>query len=469
MQVLDGGANGGRKSQVEVVSGARHALFPRVTKTERVNGVTRYRKQFWCNENADDDVAYGVLQWLENVSNGGDRFYLKKGTQTDTQANITSPPAGAFPLFTGAGRLSAPLTGGETEVAIEMEADDFAFESGGYLHIADKIKAGQTMAAGVVAGDSVQITGGTWNKITSTTDIKYPKGIYLGGNEVLTVEPETNEEWLVIATIETADEVIGAGDGASASPALSTLANTSTGIHRAEGKLPVITTLDGSDATMTAYIRPDGTVDPVASDATAGELDMDTGEWVADIAWTSTPKNGADILATYCENPFDYSGNVVTIQLDDQVANPYAVANTVASGCVYADEVRAEIDSFETSSVSGTYNDTSYPAEPHNSGAEEDQITITMTSATVCSIAGANLGPLGSGFSIASDCTPTDPTSGQPLFTLRAAGWGGTWAAGNTITFHLHPSAQGIWLKEVVPAGTEQEPNNLIVLGWYSE
>jgi hypothetical protein len=55
------------------------------------------------------------------------------------------------------------------------------------------------------------------------------------------------------------------------------------------------------------------------------------------------------------------------------------------------------------------------------------------------------------------------------LFTLRAAGWGGTWAAGNTITFHLHPSAQGIWLKEVVPAGTEQEPNNLIVLGWYSE
>jgi hypothetical protein len=44
--VTDTGVNGGRKGQVEVVSGARHNLFPRVTKAERTAGVTRYRKEF---------------------------------------------------------------------------------------------------------------------------------------------------------------------------------------------------------------------------------------------------------------------------------------------------------------------------------------------------------------------------------------------------------------------------------------
>ncbi len=48
--VTDTGSNGGRKSQTEVVSGTKHNLFPRITDAERTAGGTRYRKEFWINE-----------------------------------------------------------------------------------------------------------------------------------------------------------------------------------------------------------------------------------------------------------------------------------------------------------------------------------------------------------------------------------------------------------------------------------
>jgi hypothetical protein len=67
----DTDVNGGRKGMVEVVSGARHALFPRVTKSQREAGLIRYRKQFYSNENPDDESAYGVLIYLMRPSNAG--------------------------------------------------------------------------------------------------------------------------------------------------------------------------------------------------------------------------------------------------------------------------------------------------------------------------------------------------------------------------------------------------------------
>ena len=72
-------ANGGRKGSTEVMSGSKHALFPRVTKSQRVAGLTRYRKEFYCNENADDESAYGVLIYLMLPSTSEDRFYIAGG------------------------------------------------------------------------------------------------------------------------------------------------------------------------------------------------------------------------------------------------------------------------------------------------------------------------------------------------------------------------------------------------------
>ena len=133
------------------------------------------------------------------------------------------------------------------------------------------------------------------------------------------------------------------------------------------------------------------------------------------------------------------------------------------------DEVAPSTDSWSETSGAGTYDETTYPVIPHNKGSYKDLITITFTSSTEFSVSGTDLGSLGTGFVITADCTPTHPTNGSDMFTLDKDGWGGTWAGGDTITFELYPACQGIWLKEVVPSGTTQEPHNLIVLGWYTE
>ena len=70
---------------------------------------------------------------------------------------------------------------------------------------------------------------------------------------------------------------------------------------------------------------------------------------------------------------------------------------------------------------------------------------------------------------ITGDFSPTNPNSGQPYFTIDKDGWGGTWIAGNTVVFQTHPGAVPVWMKEVVPAATSEEPDNLAIMGWYTE
>jgi hypothetical protein len=62
-----------------------------------------------------------------------------------------------------------------------------------------------------------------------------------------------------------------------------------------------------------------------------------------------------------------------------------------------------------------------------------------------------------------------NPDTGEDLFFLDATGWSGTWASGDTLVFELYESAQSVWIKEVVPAATDQEPHNLCVIGFYLE
>ena len=477
--VTDTAANGGRKSQTVVLSGVRHSLFPRVTRAERTAGVTRYRKEFFCNDNADDDIAFGLYLFLEFPSNGGDRFAIGKGTQTDLQSGITASPV-TYPIWLGVGQLQTVLAGGELEVALTMENTDFEFPNNGYLHLADKFLRSQTIDSAVSIGDSVECTGGgpsadcvggTWGKIAATSEIDFPKGLYVGSNVVMTIQSTTNEEWLQIAEKKTTDEDIGTGDGADQTPVLTDLANGANGISKQTGGFrPVVTTLDTGDVTMTVNIDSTGLC---TGDCSAGQLNMTSGVWTTDITWTTAPKSSQDILITYYENAFSYSGNVCTVELQDQVANAYSVAggrtvNTYGGGCIEQAEVTPTTDSWVEVSVSGAYDESTYPVIMFNDGTEEDTWTLTFTSATAFTVSGVNAGSVGTG-SISVDFSPVNANTGQPYFTIDSSGWAGTWTSGETVTFKTHPAAVPVWWREIVPVATVQEPNNLAILGWYAE
>lgn len=150
-------------------------------------------------------------------------------------------------------------------------------------------------------------------------------------------------------------------------------------------------------------------------------------------------------------------GDQVTLTLDTgvMVANNYAVIDTFVASVIYGTltELEPTASGVTVSSVAGLYDDTTYPVEGSNIGSIEETYTITFTSATEfdCTDAGAVV--RGSG-NTSSDFAPTNTVFSVPFFTLRSAGFSGSFLLGDTLTLTTHPASQAVWCKQTVPAGT---------------
>jgi hypothetical protein len=103
-----------------------------------------------------------------------------------------------------------------------------------------------------------------------------------------------------------------------------------------------------------------------------------------------------------------------------------------------------------------------------NDGTVYETWTLTFSSASAFAVSGAYYGSVGNG-NTSSTFSPTNPDTGQPYFAIESAGWGGTWANGDTVVFNTVPSAVPMLLCQVVPAGTSAESNNLLPIGNFTE
>lgn len=454
--VTDAINNGGVAGQALVLNGVRHNLFPRVTKAEREDGVTRYRKQFWSNENAGNEIAYGVLAWLEHPSNAGDRFYLIKGSQADIQNDVVN----ATPAELGTGKLNAGVTAGQLSCSILMENSDFDFPNGSVLHISNKFLTGQTIAAGVAVGDSVQLTTGTWNRIANTTNITHPIGLLVGSGIVMTFHELATEHWLYIAEKKTI-QTLANPDGSTATPTLDALATVENGVSPYDGYRPVITT-SAAGTPLTVTVSSTGAC---TGDCTGGQLNMTTGAWTTQITWTANPN--VAVSATWYDIPFTYAGPVATVELDESIPVDYSADNTYAGVCLQQEEVKGVFTHGTVTSGGGAVQQETNPITVPNIGSVADTFTITFTSSVAFNVSGAISGALTAG-NTGFAYTPNNPNGGT-FFTIPSAFWSGSWTSGDTYTFTTTPSKLPMWLKEVVPAGTTHEPSNLVTLGWYSE
>ena len=459
--VSDSVNNGGRKGYTEVISGARHNLLPRVTKAERTAGVVRHRKEFLSNENTSDETAFATEVYLEVPSIAEDNIQLASGSQIDVQSDVLV--ARTAPSFFGVGQLNEDLLTSGTSLKITMEDATIEFPNGGHLHISDKYAIGQTIDSDVNIGDTVEFNVDTWEKASSSDDITYPSGLYLGSNVVMTIQETTNEEWLDLPENLHSDEILASGGGIT-NPTLAALTYATNGICKQTDKRPVLTGISGGE-TLTIDIDREGLC---SGDCSAGELDMTDGTWTTKPVWTAALDEATDVTITYHENCFSYSGNVATVQLNESPANAYDKDNTYAGGCLSLGDVKTSSEDWTETSDNGTYDETTYPVILFNDGAVEDTFTITFDSATTFSCSGAAEGSLGTG-AIGTDFTPINLNTSQPYFTIDKDGWGGTWTTGDIVTFKTHPSAAGIWIKETVPALAAAASNNLCVLGFYAE
>lgn len=451
--VTDTASNGGRATHSAVVDGARQNMFPIVTSLDRTNGITRFRKFFFRQdaEGEPPEIAYNVAAALLHMTNGDDRKYIGAGGPRDTQGEVEADE----PVWTSTGQLNADLSGGETSISLAMETNDAEFEPGGWLYISNRFLASQTIADGVNPGDSVlyDTDDSTWKFVSYRSSVTYPYGHYIDDDIVLTDHGAALQEKVQMADGLTEDEVIGTGD-ATTTPTIAALANVVNGLFTHPAKYRPVITFTTSSTEQTITVGADGVCSGYCS---AGQLNMTDGSWDVALVFTAAPDDSTDITITYYDQFWSWSSNVVTIELTDQISNAYPAASTYAGGCVSADEVAADYDSF--TDANSIYDEATYPLVMNNPGTEDDDFTITMDSGSSFTCSGNKAGSVGSG-SISSDFEPVNPDTGEPFFKMLADGWQGSPTSGMTITFSTYAAAMAFWGKQVVPAGADSEKYN---------
>lgn len=146
-------------------------------------------------------------------------------------------------------------------------------------------------------------------------------------------------------------------------------------------------------------------------------------------------------------------GSVVTLSITPALANGYDADNTRVSNVYSFGDLKGSPSLVVASTVgNGDYDNVTQPIVVPNVGGVYDDWTLTFTSSTAFTCTGTREGAQGSGSTLA-DFSPNNPATGTPFFTVKSAGFSGTWQAGDTLTFRTTPAHIPLWLKRIVPAG----------------
>lgn len=160
-----------------------------------------------------------------------------------------------------------------------------------------------------------------------------------------------------------------------------------------------------------------------------------------------------------------YSGSVATVTITTPLDNAYSATDnaTRIASLLELGTVECTTTGFNVVSGGGTYNSTDNPIVLNNKGCVKETWTLTFTTSSGFRIEGASAGLVGTG-SVTSGASPTNPSTNKPYFTLASAGFGGSFSAGNTISFTTNPAVSAVWFKRVVPANTSAFTGNKFVV-----
>lgn len=398
--ITDTAQNGGQIDVAsEVVDGVKYNLFPRVSHSERTNGVTRYRKFFMANRNSLNETAYEAMFAVLKPSNGGDRFYLHTGTHTDTQAE-----ASTYTYWTGGGRLNQSVAAGDTSMQVLMEADDYEFWPGQLLYLSDGV----------------------------------------------------NEAWVNTANVAITAEVIGTGNGAQTS-----FNHTASQLPVQKGSTRVLYTIAGNALSAS----DDGNGSISGTGISVGTINYETG--AVALQFSTAPDNATAITMDYTKACYTRTGNVAIIALSTQIASAFSSADTYVGACVPCGDLRSTVT--EVNKVSANGNVDGAAITSGNIGAVADIWTLTFISANEFTCYGTYSGAQPNGLVTAGYSPANASDGGSPFFTITTAAWSGVWQTGDTVTFTTSPASCPLWLKEVVPAGTQREPANVVEAVWFVE
>jgi len=154
-------------------------------------------------------------------------------------------------------------------------------------------------------------------------------------------------------------------------------------------------------------------------------------------------------------------GSILTINFTPALSNSYTAAASRVAKVLYINDLEPTYSGDSVTSTAGTYNFAQLDLT--NLGTIYDTWTVTFSSPTAYSVAGASSGAVGTG-NRSGDFSPLNPASSVAYFNLKSAGFGGTFAASDTIVFVTSPGAEPLWVRRDVPAGATAIVGNSFTL-----
>ena len=114
------------------------------------------------------------------------------------------------------------------------------------------------------------------------------------------------------------------------------------------------------------------------------------------------------------------------------------------------------LDTLNGPASTAKYDDRAKPLLVTNRGAETERWLILINgNGTTYNVIGEHVGQIVTNWPLGQDCSPINPASGTPYWTLYAAGMGQGWAVGNLIRFNTVGTRFPFWALLTVQPGPE--------------
>jgi hypothetical protein len=154
------------------------------------------------------------------------------------------------------------------------------------------------------------------------------------------------------------------------------------------------------------------------------------------------------------------------LALTRQLTHDFPVPGSKVSSALIAGDLQAQAlnmfaqatwtNAWSNSLIGGAptanYNNAQYPILVNNKGALQERWALIFTDAQNFRVVGEQSGQVATG-NVNQDCAPNNPATNQPYFTVRSAGWGGGWQAGNVLRFNTNAANFPVWFARTVLQG----------------
>ncbi|KAB2888872.1 MAG: hypothetical protein F9K32_14790 [Desulfobulbaceae bacterium] len=168
--------------------------------------------------------------------------------------------------------------------------------------------------------------------------------------------------------------------------------------------------------------------------------------------------NGQIIVNTGLQNAYPVAGTYVSTALlfGDLQARAYGLFDQKTWTNVWSDDLIGD-------ATAASYNEINYPILVTNDGAVRERWALVFTGVDSFNIIGEKYGIVGTGYTT-NDCSPINPSTGEPFFFLDYRGWGAGWAVNNVVRFNTEGANHDLWIARTTLQGPATEPNDQFTL-----